>query len=218
MPTVAVVDHGMGNLDSVRRGLTDAGADVVVTSNGADLDVADRIVLPGVGAFGAAMDRLRGLGLDVALERNVIDAGVPFLGICLGMQLLATTGTEGGRHDGLGWIGGTVVRIEPTAEDPRVPHVGWNEVDPVQEHPLLDGIAAGADCYFVHSYRVACDDPSHVVATTPYAGGVTAIVGRDNIAGVQFHPEKSQRVGAALLRNFLAWQPAVARAGVASPC
>lgn len=219
MHRVALVDYGMGNLDSVRRGLADAGADVVVTSDGADLDVADRIVLPGVGAFDAAMDRLEGLGLVDALRRNVVDAGVPFLGICLGMQLLASRGTEGGPREGLGWIPGTVERIEPTADDPRVPHVGWNEVVPAageaSAHPLLQGVEPGSDCYFVHSYRFRCEDPRDVIATTPYASGITSIVGRANVVGVQFHPEKSQRVGAAMLRNFMAWQPAPVGAAAA---
>jgi glutamine amidotransferase len=204
---VAVVDYGMGNLDSVRRALEVCGATVAVTDDPADLADADRIVLPGVGAFAMAMDHLRDRGLADALRDQVLDQGAPFLGICLGMQLLATTGSEHGRHEGLGWIGGSVDRLVPTEADPRVPHVGWNEVHPTVDHPIFAGVEPDRDCYFVHSYAFACSDPADSLATTPYAGGFTSVVGRDNVVGVQFHPEKSQQVGQQLLRNFLAWRP-----------
>ena len=205
MGFVAVVDYGMGNLDSVRRALEVGGATVVVTSDPEDLAEADRIVLPGVGAFGIAMDNLRERGLDQALREQVVEQGAPFLGICLGMQLMAATGSEHGSHQGLGWIPGSVDRLEPTVEDPRIPHVGWNEVHPTVDHPLFDGVEADRDFYFVHSYAFRCDQPAEALATTPYAGGFTSVVGRDNYVGVQFHPEKSQQVGHALLANFLRW-------------
>lgn len=205
MSVVAVIDYGMGNLDSVRRALEVAGAKVIVTSDPADLDDVDRIVLPGVGAFGVAMDNLRTRGLDTALTDQVQGQRVPFLGICLGMQLMATTGTEHGDQVGLGWIPGSVTRLIPTATDPRVPHVGWNEVHPTTEHALFAGVDADRDFYFVHSYAFACEDPAHSLATTPYADGFTSVVGLGNALGVQFHPEKSQQVGQVLLKNFLAW-------------
>lgn len=200
---VAVVDYGMGNLDSVRRALEVVGARVVVTSDPSDLVDADRIVLPGVGAFGVAMEHLRERCLDEALAVQVA-AGAPLLGICLGMQLLATVGTEHGTHKGLGWIDASVDRLVPTDTDRRVPHVGWNSVATTGDHPLLDGIEPGSDFYFVHSYRVVCADETQSLATTPYAGGFTSVVGLGTTVGVQFHPEKSQHVGRRLLRNFLA--------------
>lgn len=200
---VAVVDYGMGNLDSVRRALEECGADVSVTDDPADLRRADRIVLPGVGAFADGMRALSERGLDVALTEEVIEAGAPFLGLCLGMQLLAERGEEGGDTSGLGWLPGRVVRLTPTGVDRRVPHIGWNELVQVRSSALFEQVPDRADFYFVHSFWVDC--PADVVAaTTPYCGGVTAAVERDNIYGVQFHPEKSQRNGFQLLRNFLA--------------
>jgi len=202
---VAVVDYGMGNLDSVRRAFEVLGATVRVTGDPADLAGADRIVLPGVGAFGVAMENLRARGLDEALTEQVIALGAPFLGICLGMQLMATTGREHGDHRGLGWVPAVVDRLVATPSDPRIPHVGWNEVDPVAVHPLFVGVEPQRDFYFVHSFHVRCDDPASVVATTPYAGGFASVIGAGSgvAFGVQFHPEKSQRVGRTLLENFL---------------
>lgn len=205
MSFVAVVDYGMGNLDSVRRALEVCGATVVVTSDPADLADADRIVLPGVGAFGVAMENLRSLGLDAALTEQVVDLGAPFLGICLGMQLMASRSTEHGDHVGLGWIAGTVDRLVPTDDGARVPHVGWNEVHPTAPHPVFAGVEPDRDVYFVHSYAVACDDPASSLATTPYCGGFTSVIGAGSAVGMQFHPEKSQQVGQQLLRNWLAW-------------
>lgn len=206
MTFVAVVDYGMANLDSVRRALEVQGATVVVTSDPGDLADADRIILPGVGAFGIAMDNLRERGLDRALTEQVIEQGAPFLGICLGMQLMASSSVEHGEHTGLGWVPGRVVRLEPTTEDPRIPHVGWNEVHPTVDHPLFAGVEADRDFYFVHSFHFACDDPATSLAATPYTGGFTSVVGADNAVGVQFHPEKSQQVGQVLLKNFLSWK------------
>ena len=197
---VAVVDYGLCNLDSVRRALQECGAEVTVTDEPRDLRKADRLVLPGVGSFGDAMVALRERGLDQALSEEV-DAGAPILGICLGMQLMADRGEEGGDVEGLGWISGTVRRLVPDARDRRVPHIGWNELDPVCPSPLLADLAPGSDFYFVHSYWFDCA-PDDAAALTPYCGGVTAVVQRDNLYGVQFHPEKSHHFGAQLLKNF----------------
>lgn len=200
---VAVVDYGMCNLDSVRRALEECGAEPYVTDDPADLRRADRIVLPGVGSFADAMAALRARGLDEALTEEVVSGKAPFLGVCLGMQLMAEHGEEGGGAAGLGWIPGTVRRLVPTAQDRRVPHVGWNELVPTRESELFAGLGERPDFYFVHSYWLDCA-PADVAATTAYCGGATAVVQRDNMFGVQFHPEKSQRNGFALLRNFLA--------------
>lgn len=207
MGFVAVVDYGMGNLDSVRRALEVCGATVRVTTDPHDLSDADRIVLPGVGAFGVAMENLRARGLDEALTEQVMQLGAPFLGICLGMQLMTAVSQEHGEHTGLGWVPGTCARLEPTEADARVPHVGWNEVHPTSaDHPLFAGVDHDHDFYFVHSFAVSCDDAADSIATTPYAGGFSSVIGRGNAVGVQFHPEKSQRVGQILLANFLSWK------------
>lgn len=199
---LALIDYGAGNLHSVANALRVAGADDLVVT--ADPDVvlgADRIVLPGVGAFGACASALRGVpGMIDALETRVRGDGVPFLGICVGMQLMADTGEEMGPHRGLGWVRGRVRLIEPGTMHAKVPHMGWNDVVPTCPHPL---IAAG-EAYFLHSYAFEGED---VIATTDHAGPVTAAIGRDNMIGVQFHPEKSQRYGLALLERFLEWRP-----------
>jgi len=198
---VVIVDTGLCNLDSIRRALEECGGTTHVTTVPEDLARADRIVLPGVGAFGDAMANLRSTGLHEALPAQAAE-GVPLLGVCLGMQLLATSGTEGGEHAGLGLVPGTVVRLVPDERDRRVPHVGWNEVD-VRASRLLDGVAEDADFYFVHSYHLQCDDERDVAATTPYCGGFVSVVERGNVVGTQFHPEKSQRHGFAVLRSFV---------------
>ncbi|MEZ5139556.1 MAG: imidazole glycerol phosphate synthase subunit HisH [Acidimicrobiales bacterium] len=205
MAFVAVVDYGMGNRLRCAAPLEVCGASVRVTSDPADLARADRIVLPGVGAFGMAMDELRARGLDAALTEQVVELGAPFLGICLGMQLMAARSTEHGDHQGLGWVAGTVDRLVPTAADPRVPHVGWNEVHPTAPHPVFADVDPDRVVYFVHSYAITCDDPAASLATTPYAGGFTSVIGTGSAVGMQFHPEKSQQVGQQLLRNWLAW-------------
>lgn len=204
MIMVAIVDYGMGNVDSVRRAVEECGRRAVVTDDPAEIERASHIILPGVGAFPDAMRKLTDRRLDGVLEEQVRAEGAPFLGICLGMQLLATTGNEGGTTKGLGWLDGEVIRLEATEVDRRIPHVGWNEVVGVPGSSLLDGIPAGADFYFVHSYHFRCAAPSDALATTPYCGGFTSVVGRRNVHGVQFHPEKSQRHGLRLLQNFLA--------------
>jgi glutamine amidotransferase len=201
---VAIVDYGMCNLDSVRRAFEEVGARPFVTDEPGDLDSADRIVLPGVGAFPDAMQRLRARGLDDALAKQVWDEGAPFLGVCLGMQLMAGIGHEGHATEGLGWIDACCVRLQATATDRRVPHVGWNEVTPWVDSPLFAGIPPATDFYFVHSFHVACASTDQVLATTPYCDGFVSAVQRGQAFGVQFHPEKSQRLGLRLLENFLA--------------
>lgn len=199
--SVALIDYGAGNLHSVANALRAAGAtDLAVTADPKAVARADRIVLPGVGAFASCMAGLRAIdGMVEAMERRVLAEGAPFLGICVGMQLMAETGEEFGRHAGLGWLPGRVRRLRP-ANDERVPHMGWNDVKPAAEHPLL----APGEAYFLHSYAY---DGAHVLATTDHAGPITAAIGRDNLAGVQFHPEKSQRYGLDLLSRFLNWRP-----------
>jgi glutamine amidotransferase len=204
MSSVAVVDYGLCNLDSVRRAFEECGATVTVTDDPRDLAHADRIVLPGVGAFGDAMRALRESGFEDALSEEVHANSIPFLGICLGMHLVASVGFEGGDTKGLGWIDGEVRRFVPATAEERIPHVGWNEVDAAPGSTLFAGIPAGADFYFVHSYHFVCDDDSDIAATTPYCGTFTSALERENVFAVQFHPEKSQRHGFQLLRNVLA--------------
>jgi len=199
---VLVINYGMGNLGSVRRAFEECGATVLVSENPADLADAERIVLPGVGAFPDAMARLNSVGWPGELRKALENPGVHLLGICLGMQLLADKGHEGGETTGLGLIGGEVTRFIP-AQDERVPHVGWNEVCPTMPSGLLAGIPAGTDFYFVHSYHFRAARPETVLATTPYCGGFAAVVHAGNVFGTQFHPEKSSRPGFQLLRNFL---------------
>jgi len=199
--SVALIDYGAGNLYSVHNALKAAGAtDIAVTADPEVVLKADRIVLPGVGAFGACADGLRAIpGMIEAMEARVLGQGAPFLGVCVGMQLMADTGIEMGVHAGLGWISGTV-RAIPPAPGVRVPHMGWNDVVPLGDHPLLER----GEAYFLHSFAF---EGAHILAETDHGGPVTAAIGRDNLAGVQFHPEKSQRYGIALLERFLAWRP-----------
>ena len=215
--TVAVVDYGSGNLHSAVKALEKAAAgldarpEIALTRDPEVVAAADRVVLPGVGAFA---DCRRGLeavpGLTAALDHAVRGRSRPFLGICVGMQLMAARGLEHEVSAGLGWIAGDVGRLEPDDPTLKIPHMGWNTLDVRRPHPLLEGVATGAaglHAYFVHSYALRPSDPDVVVATAAYGGPLTAIVGRDNLAGTQFHPEKSQRLGEALLANFLRWRP-----------
>lgn len=202
MTSVLVVDYNMGNVDSMKRALEECGASVSIGNSTEDFRAATHVVLPGVGSFPSGMANLRRFGIPEKLTEFVVAAGVPLLGVCLGMQLLADSGTEGEPTAGLGLIPGRVVELIPLEKE-RIPHVGWNTVHPVQESRLLAGLGAGADCYFVHSFHMLCQDPSSVVATTDYCGSFTSVVNRDNIWGTQFHPEKSQVVGMKILRNFL---------------
>ena len=214
---VAIIDYGSGNLRSAHkafeRAARDGGVDasVAVTADPETVAAADRIVLPGVGAFRDCRDGLAAVpGMVEALERAVIAQGRPFLGICVGMQLMATRGLEHGETAGLGWIDGEVRRIAPADPTLKVPHMGWNSLVLHRPHPLLAGIPLGEQglhAYFVHSYHLALRDREQLVATTDYGGPVTAMVARDNMAGTQFHPEKSQALGLALIANFLAWRP-----------
>ncbi len=216
MSTVAIIDYGSGNLRSAAKAFERAAREtgtadtVLVTDDVEAVRRADRIVLPGVGAFAdcrAGLDAVTGM-VEV-LEERVIRGGVPFLGICVGMQLMASEGREKAITRGLGWIPGAVVRIEPKG-GLKVPHMGWNTLDFTQMHPLLAGIPdgpAGLHAYFVHSYHLATERQETLVATADYGQTVTAIVGRDNMLGTQFHPEKSQTLGLALIGNFLRWKP-----------
>jgi glutamine amidotransferase len=204
--TTVVIDYGSGNLRSAAKALAAAGADVKVSAAPEDLVPASRIVLPGVGAFADCRAGLARLpGMIEMLEKLVHRGGRPFLGICVGMQLMAEAGLEHGRHPGLGWIAGEVVHLAPRPV--KIPHMGWNELKLARPHPLFAGIADGAHGYFVHSYHLRLGDPADLLAGSDYAGPLTAAIARDNMAGVQFHPEKSQATGLRLLANFLAWRP-----------
>ncbi|WP_026784964.1 imidazole glycerol phosphate synthase subunit HisH [Pleomorphomonas koreensis] len=215
--TVAIVDYGSGNLKSAakafERSVHDAGlADaVLVTADPDAVRAADRVVLPGVGAFADCKAGLAAVpGMIEALTETVLGKGRPFLGICVGMQLMARRGVEKTVTDGLGWIDGEVVPIAPADPALKVPHMGWNTLDVRRPHALLQGLPTGEDglhAYFVHSYHMTLADRDALVAVADYGGPVTAMVGRDNIAGTQFHPEKSQTLGLGLIANFLRWRP-----------
>ena len=211
MQTVALIDYGSGNLRSAERALVEAGrrggvaAEVLVTDDPEAVRGADRVVLPGVGAFAASMAGLQARpGLLEAMHEAVHGRGAPFLGVCVGMQLLADRGHEFGEHAGLGWIGGEVRRLEPDSPSLSVPHMGWNAVEPVQAHPLL---ADGCAMYFANSYAFAPAHPDAITAVSDHGGRFTAAVAQGNVAGVQFHPEKSQAAGLDLLGRFLSWRP-----------
>jgi glutamine amidotransferase len=211
---IALVDYGSGNLRSAEKALARAARtslreyEVTVTSEPGAVAEAERIVLPGVGAFGDCMAGLASIpGMIETLRESVLERGVPFLGICVGMQLLANVGHEFGDHAGLGWIAGEVAKITPSDSGLKIPHMGWNALQMTAPHALFEGIAPGVDVYFVHSFGMQPEDPADVLAVTDYGGPIVAAVGRGNIAGVQFHPEKSQAAGLKLLGNFLDWRP-----------
>jgi len=204
---IALIDYGAGNLHSVHNALKAAGASVTVTADPYVVRAADRIVLPGVGAFRACAEGLRALpGMIEAMTERVQVGGAPFLGICVGMQLLAECGLEFGAHPGLGWIPGEVRLIEPSDASIKVPHMGWNDVA-LLPHARGSAVIEEGEAYFLHSYHFAAEDPHHVAAMTDHGEGLVAAVARDNILGVQFHPEKSQAYGLATLRRFLEWFP-----------
>lgn len=210
---LAIIDYGSGNLRSVARAATRAAADhglgvvVEVTDDAAAIKNADRIILPGVGAFGACAAGLSARsGVLEALEHAVLAAGRPFLGVCVGMQLLAECGREFGDHDGLGWIEGEVTPLDVGDSGLKTPHMGWSPITATAPHPLLAGLD-GASFYFAHSYRFEVQNASHEIALCRHGEAFTAAVARDNIAGMQFHPEKSQTAGLALLGAFLRWAP-----------
>jgi glutamine amidotransferase len=217
MQRVVIVDYGSGNLHSAAKAFeraareSQADAGIAVTADPSDVRAADRIVLPGVGAFAdckAGLDAVA--GMREALEHSVRRKGRPFLGICVGAQLMAERGLEFRVTPGLGWIAGDVKALSPSDPALKIPHMGWNTLSVVNAHPLLDGIPTGPDglhAYFVHSFHLATPDRAALVAEADYGGPVTAMVARDNIAGTQFHPEKSQTLGLRLIANFLAWRP-----------
>ena len=215
--TVAIIDYGSGNLRSAQKAFervvsrSSVSQDVVVTNDADFVLKADRIVLPGVGAYAdcrAGLDAVD--GMVEAVEHSVITQGKPFLGICVGMQLMAERGLEKATTSGLGWIGGDVVKMVPEDQSLKIPQIGWNTIHVNQPHPLLEGIETGSEglhAYFVHSYHLQCANDLERIAHINYGGEVTAIVGRDNMVGTQFHPEKSQRLGLGLIENFLGWKP-----------
>ena len=217
MSTIAIIDYGAGNLHSAAKAFERMAAErgqgdvITVTSDPEIVRTADRIMLPGVGAFAdckAVLDALEGM-VEV-LEERVIKGGTPFLGVCVGMQLLASEGREKTVTQGLGWIPGAVEKITPADPTLKIPHMGWNTITVTRPHALLEGIETGPNglhAYFVHSYHLRTDLAETLIATTDYGGALTACVGRDNIFGTQFHPEKSQALGLALIGNFLKWAP-----------
>jgi glutamine amidotransferase len=201
--TIALIDYGAGNLRSVENALRAAGGNPTVTADPDLVARADRVVLPGVGAFAACMGGLTAIpGMVEAMEAAVRSRGRPFLGVCVGMQLLADAGHEHGRTPGLGWIGGDV-RLMAPAPGHKVPHMGWNDVVPTGDHPLI----VPGEAYYLHSYVFDVADPADRLATTDHGGPITTAVGRGNIVGAQFHPEKSQAYGLAFLARFLEWKP-----------
>jgi len=211
---VALIDYGSGNLRSAEKALARAaiesstGHSIIVTDDPAVARAAERIVLPGVGAFADCMRGLNALpGMVEALKEAVLQSGVPFLGICVGMQLMAEVGREFGDHRGLGWIEGDVVRMEPSDPSLKIPHMGWNELRIARAHAVFADLAPGAHAYFVHSFVMRPKHFNEIIVTADHGGSFAAAVGRDNIVGMQFHPEKSQELGLALLSNFLRWRP-----------
>jgi len=221
--TIAIIDCGSGNLRSVSKAFEHIGAECVVTNNIKQVENASRIVLPGVGAFGDVKAGLVAIdGMVATLTEQVIQNKKPFFGICVGMQLLADVGLEYGEHSGFGWIKGKVEAISPTNKNLKIPHMGWNSLDwssldcnslnlnnldcnslTIKQHHIFNGVEQGADVYFVHSYHMICEDEANIIATVDYGQKITAAVAKDNIVAVQFHPEKSQKVGLRILENFL---------------
>jgi len=214
MTTVALIDYGSGNLRSAEKALARVAAEhatgheIVVTDKPEIARAAERIVLPGVGAFADCMNGLTSVrGMVDALAEAVVKRGVPFLGICVGMQLLAAVGREFGDHPGLGWIKGDVVRMTPSDLGLKIPHMGWNELSIQRPHAIFEGISSGEHAYFVHSFVIRPTAANETLATADYGGPFAAAIGRDNVVGTQFHPEKSQALGLKLLANFLKWRP-----------
>jgi glutamine amidotransferase len=204
---IGIVDYGMGNLLSVYSAFDYLAADVMICKHPEDLANVDRIVIPGVGAFKDCIDKINTSGFREALEQEVITKAKPTLGICLGMQVMASNGTEGGEYKGLEWFDATVIRLTPTDSDKRVPNIGWNDVTYDSTVPLFKGLPQKVDFYLVHSFYMKTTDSSDVAATYDYNHAVTAAVLKNNIFATQFHPEKSQDHGLKILENFIAWKP-----------
>ncbi len=208
----AIADYNSGNLRSAQKSFQRMAAEIgsgeiIVTADPDVMRRADRIVLPGVGAFADCRRELGAVdGLFGAIEEQV-KAGKPFMGICVGMQMMASIGLEHGRHAGFGWIPGEVVKLQPDDPCLKIPHMGWNELSQTPDHPVFEGISKGDHVYFVHSYHLKPENPSDLLATVEYGEQITAAVGHDNIIGTQFHPEKSQATGLRFIRNFLQWRP-----------
>ena len=211
---IAVVDYGMGNLRSMAKALEHVGGEPLVTADEDVIRAAERIVLPGVGAFGEAMANLRSTGLVEVLAKEVLEEGKPFLGVCLGMQLLARESVEHGRHQGLGWVAASVLPLEITSPELRIPHTGWNELVRVEsaETPIAR-VRPGEAFYFNHSFHLVPDNPGIIVARTHHGAPVVATILCKNILATQFHPEKSQQAGLELLADFAVWEPATVVAG-----
>ena len=203
---IALIDYGSGNLQSAYKALelvSNSKTKVFITSNSKDLLKADKIILPGVGAFADCIKGLKSIsGMIDVLNEVVLEKKKPFLGICIGMQLLATKGKEKGDHDGLGWIKGKVIKIKKIKKI-KIPHMGWNTVKVISKHPILK--RKKFESYFVHSYNFICKNKKNIIATCDYQQKITAIVGKENIIGTQFHPEKSQKIGLEILKNFVSW-------------
>ena len=203
---IALIDYGSGNLQSAYKALelvSNCKNKIFITSNSKDLLKADKIILPGVGAFADCIKGLKSIsGMTDVLNEVVLEKKKPFLGICIGMQLLATKGKEKGDHDGLGWIKGKVIKIKKNKQI-KIPHMGWNTVKIISKHPILK--RKKFESYFVHSYNFICKNKKNIIATCDYQQKITAIVGKENIIGTQFHPEKSQKIGLEILKNFVSW-------------
>ena len=212
--SVAIIDYGSGNLRSAAKAFERAAREanlkspIIVTVDPDKVRDADRIVLPGVGAFADCKQGLNALpGMIDAIEEAALKTAKPFLGICVGMQLMADTGREHGDHQGFGWISGEVMPIKPNDKSLKIPHMGWNDLTITKQHLMFENIVSGSHAYFVHSYGFVCEDNEHVFATVEYGGAITAAIGRDNLIATQFHPEKSQAMGLQFITNFLKWKP-----------
>jgi len=203
MKTVAIIDYNMGNIDSVVRAVKECGGSPLVTNKASEIESSQFIILPGVGASPDAMSQLKKYSLDEVLREQILDKEKPFLGICLGMQVMVDMGLERGETKGLGLLPGIAKRFEADSATTRIPHIGWNEVNQIKDSPILKDIPMGTNFYFVHSYHVATDE-ENVIAQTPYCGEFNSIISIKRAFGVQFHPEKSQKAGFKLLKNFLA--------------